>query len=95
MLDDFNFDLDHKQHARKFSILHNQVVKSLEDYLSTLDGHKPFNLYELVLKEFEFPMFEIVLRYSGGNQSMAAKILGLSRGTLRKKLKQYKLCKNG
>jgi Fis family transcriptional regulator len=32
-----------------------------------------------------------VLKYAGGNQTRAAEILGLNRGTLRKKLKQYGL----
>jgi len=32
-----------------------------------------------------------VLRYTQGNQSKAAEILGISRGTLRKKLKTYSI----
>jgi Fis family transcriptional regulator len=32
-----------------------------------------------------------VLRYTNGNQREAADILGINRGTLRKKLKSYKL----
>ena len=56
-----------------------------------LDGVMPSNLYGLVIAEFEVPILETVLRYVEGNQTKAAKILGLSRGTLRKKLQHYKI----
>jgi DNA-binding NtrC family response regulator len=36
-------------------------------------------------------LFRAVLTYTNGNQSEAAEILGINRGTLRKKLKDYKL----
>jgi DNA-binding protein Fis len=32
-----------------------------------------------------------VMDYTDGNQSLASEILGISRATLRKKLKQYRL----
>jgi len=41
--------------------------------------------------EVEKPLFRTVMDYTGGNQSQAAEILGINRGTLRKKLKSYKL----
>ena len=41
--------------------------------------------------EVEKPLFRAVLIYTKGNQSEAAEILGINRGTLRKKLKTYKL----
>jgi Fis family transcriptional regulator len=41
--------------------------------------------------EVEPPMFRVVLEYTSGNQSLASEILGISRATLRKKLKQYRL----
>jgi Fis family transcriptional regulator, factor for inversion stimulation protein len=69
-----------------------QLVKTaLEHYLQHLDGQAPVNLYPLVLAAIEGPLFEFVLQLSKNNQSKAAKLLGLSRGTLRKKLKQYNL----
>ena len=45
----------------------------------------------LVIGEVEKPLFRAVLTYTNGNQSEAAEILGINRGTLRKKLKDYKL----
>lgn len=67
------------------------VKKALEEYLLHLEGHLPANLYELVLNQIEAPLFEVVMRLTKNNQSQAALLLGLSRGTLRKKLKQYNL----
>lgn len=73
--------------------LRNSVRESLRQYFIRLEGQTPANLYEMVLAEVELPMLEMVLQYTGQNQSKAAKILGLSRGTLRKKMAQYDLFK--
>jgi Fis family transcriptional regulator len=66
-------------------------AEALESYFATLNGHKPGHLYDLVLREVEEPLFKAVLDYAEGNQSRAADILGINRGTLRKKLKMYGL----
>jgi Fis family transcriptional regulator len=65
--------------------------EALNSYFANLNGHKPGDLYQLVMSEVEKPLFRAVLSYTGGNQSEAAEILGINRGTLRKKLKAYKL----
>ncbi len=67
------------------------IKNMLEDYFHELDGHPPANLYQMVLAEVEQPLLESVLHYTRGNQSKAATMLGLNRGTLRKKLKQYNI----
>ncbi|QFY89141.1 DNA-binding transcriptional regulator Fis [Magnetovirga frankeli] len=67
------------------------VTQSLEDYLHELDGHQTSDLYQLVLSEVERPMLRSVLNYVDGNQTRAAAMLGISRGTLRKKLSQHGL----
>lgn len=67
------------------------TAEALESYFATLNGHKPGQLYDLVLREVEEPLFKKVLEYVEGNQSRAADVLGINRGTLRKKLKDYKL----
>ena len=63
----------------------------LDRYFKDLNGHKPAQLYGLVLGEVEPPLFDAVMDYTQGNQTQAAAILGISRATLRKKLKQYQL----
>jgi Fis family transcriptional regulator len=67
------------------------VRDALERYLSQLEGHAPGGLFGLVISEVEAPMLETVLRHTRGNQSKAAEVLGMNRGTLRKKLRQYKI----
>ena len=64
---------------------------ALRSYFRTLNGSKPGDLYDLVLGEVEAPLFRTVMAYTEGNQSRAAEILGINRGTLRKKLRQYRL----
>lgn len=65
--------------------------EALDGYFNKLNGHKPGDLYQLVLGEVEKPLFTAVLEYTNGNQSEAAEILGINRGTLRKKLRGYNL----
>ena len=71
--------------------LRNHAERALSDYFTSLNGHRPAHLYDLVLREVEEPLFRVVLDYAEGNQSRAAGILGINRGTLRKKLKQFGL----
>ncbi|MEJ2601840.1 MAG: DNA-binding transcriptional regulator Fis [Gammaproteobacteria bacterium] len=71
--------------------LSDHTEEALEQYFRSLNGHRPGDLYELVMSEVERPLFRTVLEYTGGNQSEAAVILGINRGTLRKKLKAYSL----
>lgn len=75
--------------TQKNQPLHDSVRQSLENYLSQLKGQLPSNLYELILAEVEAPLMQCVMDYTKNNQSRAAIVLGLSRGTLRKKLKMY------
>ena len=64
----------------------------LEGYFSDLDGHKPSrDLYDMVMAEVEMPLLRTILRFTGGNQSRAAEILGINRSTLRKKLAKFGL----
>jgi len=75
--------------AHKNQPLHDSVRQALESYFTQLKGQAPNNLYEMVLAEVEVPLIEAVMEFTRGNQSRAAILLGLSRGTLRKKLKIY------
>lgn len=71
--------------------LNHMVEKALVEYLQQLNGTPPSNLYELVLEQVEKPLLITVLQHTGHNQTRAAAYLGINRGTLRKKLKQYHL----
>ncbi|HEY0633983.1 MAG TPA: DNA-binding transcriptional regulator Fis [Gammaproteobacteria bacterium] len=65
------------------------VRKALQKYLADLGEHPVGNLYELMLSEVEKPLLETVLAHVQGNQTRAAEMLGINRGTLRKKMAQY------
>ena len=67
------------------------IAGALETYFRDLDGEMPGPIYEMVLKSVERPMFELILQQAGGNQTLAASMLGINRNTLRKKLIDYKL----
>jgi len=67
------------------------VRDALDNYFNYLDGHQTADLYHLVLSEVEQPLFERVMKYTEGNQTRAAALLGISRSTLRKKLTFYQL----
>ena len=69
--------------------LRSQAEEALQGYFDTLNGHSPARLYDLVMREVEEPLFKVVMTRVKGNQSRAATILGINRGTLRKKLKEF------
>ncbi len=71
--------------------LRDHAERALSDYFASLDGHRPAHLYDLVIREVEEPLFRAVLDHCDGNQSRAAGILGINRGTLRKKLREFGL----
>ena len=65
------------------------VRNSLETYFGELNGHEPTELYDFVVSEVEQPLLDVVIEHTGGNQTQAARMLGISRATLRKKLRRY------
>ncbi|WP_240454192.1 DNA-binding transcriptional regulator Fis [Halomonas sp. NO4] len=71
--------------------LREAVDAAMRRYFDHLDGGIVTDLYSMVMAEVESPLLAAVLDYTQGNQTRAAEILGLNRGTLRKKLKQHDL----
>ncbi len=67
------------------------VRRALELYFNELDGHEPPPMYQMVMDEVERPLLETVLQHAAGNQSRAARYLGINRATLRKKLRYFGL----
>lgn len=77
------FDPDDSQRAAPLS----QCARAAVDaYLTNMAGHEIEDLYALVMQEVERPLFELVLQHTQGNLSQAARLLGLTRNTLRKRL---------
>lgn len=69
--------------------LRDSVERALQNYFDNLDGQEVTDVYNMVLSEVEAPLLETVMKYTRDNQTKASTVLGLNRGTLRKKLKQY------
>jgi len=67
------------------------VRTAIDQFFELLDGQPASDLYDMVLSEVEAPLLEVVMKHTRDNQSKASEVLGLNRGTLRKKLKQYDL----
>ncbi len=61
------------KHLRRYFDLHGGVLP-------------PPGLYQRVLREIEYPLIEIALDATGGNQAKCADLLGINRNTLRKKI---------
>ena len=78
------------QQSDRIENLNHQIINSVKNYLSTLSSKdKNPKLYQLILEEVEAPLFRTVMELTRYNQSKAARVLGVSRGTLRTKLKRY------
>ena len=71
--------------------LRDHAEAVLGAYFQRLNGHRPAGLYDLVMREVEEPLFRAVMEYVDGNQCRAAEVLGIARGTLRRKLEDYGL----
>lgn len=82
------FELTESHEATTVSSLRDAVDLFVRRYLDEMDGEMSCDFYQLVLSEVESPLLEAVMDYTRSNQSKAAQMLGLNRGTLRKKLRQ-------
>ena len=71
--------------------LRYSVAEAMQRYFADLDGQDTRELYDMEMAEVEPPLLSAAMNYTRQNQSKTAELLGLNRGTLRKKLKQYDL----
>jgi len=69
--------------------LRENVTEVMRHYFSNLKGEEPRHVHDFFLDEIEEPLISAVMKFTGNNQSEAARILGISRGTLRAKLKKF------
>ena len=89
-----SLDLPAENSNGKRTSLRQSVRQAVRAYLDELDGEPGSDVYQMVLAEVEAPLLEEIMRYTRQNQTRASQMLGLNRGTLRKKLKQYGLLKD-
>ncbi|MBT8048421.1 MAG: Fis family transcriptional regulator [Xanthomonadales bacterium] len=69
--------------------LRHNVQQAIRQYLEDMGQSEPESLYRTLMAQVEPPLIEEVLRFTQGNQSKTAKILGMTRNTLRSKLNRY------
>ena len=67
------------------------VFATLERYFHDLEGQTPTGLHALVMDRVECELIRYILTRAGGNQTLAAEMLGINRNTLRKKITEYRL----
>lgn len=71
--------------------LRELVSALVSDLFTRLGGDDCDGLYRMVIGEVEGSLLEAVMKETAGNQGRAARILGINRGTLRKKLRAHGL----
>jgi Fis family transcriptional regulator len=76
---------------RQTNEIADTVKRSLEKYFKDLDGEMPTSVYDMVIRNVERPLLEVVLDRAEGNQTIAAEMLGINRNTLRKKMLSLKI----
>jgi Fis family transcriptional regulator len=69
--------------------LRENVAEIMQHYFASLKGEEPRYVYDFFLDEVEEPLLSVVMKVTRDNQSEAARMLGISRGTLRAKLKKF------
>ncbi|MBH32080.1 MAG: Fis family transcriptional regulator [Gammaproteobacteria bacterium] len=78
-------------HKKNNIVLKDVVRSTIREYFEKTNGHQIKGTYNFVMNEVEKPLIEETMSFCSGNQSKASIILGINRGTLRKKLKQYNI----
>ena len=77
----------------KAGIIDDSLSKSVEltvhNHLQALNNKDIVDLHKLVIEEIEMPLYKAVIEHCRYNQCRAAILLGVSRGTLRARLKYY------
>lgn len=69
--------------------LKREVRKTIRQFLRDMGSTEPEHVYRKLLSEVEPTLIEEVLRFTRGNQSRAARILGMTRNTLRTRIRRY------
>lgn len=67
-------------------VLAEWIVSHVEGYIRDLDGEQGLPVYEMIVMAAERPLLKWAMEKCGNNQKAAAKLLGINRNTLHKKL---------
>ena len=73
------------------NVIAKSVRIAMQEYLRDLGGENTCGVLDMVVKSAEKPVIELILQHVNGNQTQAAKMLGINRNTLRKKMRLHKI----
>lgn len=71
------------------------VILRVEQYLADLEGVQGLPPYDMIVSAAERPLLKWAMDKAEGKQLAAAKILGINRNTLRKKLRMHGFLEGG
>lgn len=69
--------------------LHETVYDCVSHFLESMGDQSVNNLYDLCISQVEPSLIKAAMEHCNYNQTQASKLLGINRGTLRKKCLQY------
>ncbi len=82
---------DRRSAAQDGAALDDLISQRIAQWFEDPKGEEPRDLYQRMVAELERPLIEMALRRASGNQVKAARMLGLNRNTLRKKITDHKI----
>jgi DNA-binding protein Fis len=75
------------ENGLEMSALEDVVQDKVRTFFEKLGSVETSGVYGAVMKQVERPLFGECLRWAGGNQLKVARVLGVNRNTLRRKMK--------
>ncbi|MBN3859643.1 Fis family transcriptional regulator [Neisseriaceae bacterium PsAf] len=64
-------------------------------YFDELEGEEPTGVYDMVISQVEKSLIDFILEKCNGNQTKTAKMLGISRNSLRVRIEKHNLNMKG
>jgi DNA-binding protein Fis len=77
--------------SREKSRLESLIEEAVHDAINRPSLYNQQGLYQVVLETVEIMLIERALAYTKGNKTQAARVLGISRNTLARRISQYGL----
>ncbi len=69
--------------------LEDLVEHKMDAFFDQMGSVEASSVHKAVIAQVERPMIRSCLEWSGGNKLKAARVLGINRNTLSKKIKEY------
>ena len=82
---DLTVEVDHELHLSQL------LEKKFASFVKKIKHSNNTGLYALLISEIEKPIFSLALQETNGNQVKAARLLGVNRNTIRKKMREFKI----